>query len=69
MPKWSKKASKWPVKIVYDKHGRARATIPAPIILGFDKPDTLTFAMINGQIFAYFERKMSTSQELSTNAI
>lgn len=57
MPKWSNRSSRYTVKITYDKHGRAKATIPAPIIAGLGRPDTLTFELGDGKIIARFERR------------
>ena len=54
MTKWHKRASKFTVKIAYDKQGRAKATIPAPIIDGMNRPDTLTFALGPGEIIVKF---------------
>jgi len=56
MPKWSKRATKFTVKVVYDKLGRAKITVPAPLIQGYDRPDTVTFTMVNGEIIALFAR-------------
>lgn len=57
MPKWSGNERSFKVAITYDKHGRAKATIPAPLIQGFDRPDTVTFDLDSGRVTAKFERK------------
>lgn len=59
MTKWPKYKDSYTVKITYDKYGRARATIPAPLVAGFDMPNTLTFELNSGTITAKFERKVS----------
>lgn len=58
MAKWSKRTSAFKVKIAYDKQGRAKATIPAPIIAALDKPNVLTFELRQGEIIAKFDKEL-----------
>lgn len=62
MAKWHKRAAKFTVKISYDKYGRAKATIPAPIIAGLNRPDSLTFVLGPGEIIV----KFGSTQDNST---
>ena len=56
MAKWSEDANEFTVRIAYDKHGRAKATIPATITRELGRPDTLTFVLSAGAIIAKFDR-------------
>lgn len=56
MTKWSRRAYRYTVRISYDKLGRAKATVPAPLVHIFGKPDILTFEIEQEYVTAKFEK-------------
>jgi len=68
VPRWSRRADKFTVKITYDKRGRAKATIPSPLIMGFDKPDSLTFVLYR-HLYGQLREELTTQSELVQGAI
>lgn len=55
MTKWHKGIDRFTIKIGYDKHGRARAAVPAPLIDLFGKPAKMTIKLERGQVILEFD--------------
>lgn len=53
------------MSINYGRDGRARATIPSPLVELFDKPDKLKFVMGEKEITVRFERTVRAKNESS----